>query len=345
MNLTKLLNFDDLFVNFFDSMSTYVDAIGRIAAAILGAVVFLYVAGKVWSTIARNEPLDILPLFRPIIIFILCVNFQGIVITPMHYALSPLRTYTNGLVEKLEKNSHSKVDKIIENAQEQRKKAIQDDPDAWGLTKTISIGIENIKEWLISTILDICSFLKSAVYIIMNFIRIFCLVLLAMLGPFAFALSLLPNFENSLTNWFSKYISIYLWAPIFNIINILLGNAELFLAEKVVSIAGSTGMWGLMVLLIVIYIIGAYVFLSTPTFATWIVQGGASSAEFDTLKKGAGGAGMVAAVGGGVAGLTGGFAAKSTIKPATSVTQRGINAAGSLLSGKLGSMWSKLQGK
>jgi hypothetical protein len=305
--LIKLLNFDDMFVNFFNTMSTYVDAIGRIASVILGTAVFFYVAAKVWSMVARNEPLDIFPLFRPIIIWVLCLNFQSIVITPMHYALSPLRTYTNGLAEKLEKNSQAKVNGIVDKAQEERKKAIKDDPDAWGITKAISVGIENIKEWLVSTILSVCSFFKGAIYIIMNFIRIFCLVLLAMLGPFTIALSLIPGFENNISMWLSKYISIYLWAPIFNIINILLGNAEVFLAEKVVGVVGSTGLWGLMVLLIVVYILGAYVFLSTPTFATWIVQAGAGAGEMQTLMRGAKLAGGVAA---GTAGWGGGRGAK-----------------------------------
>lgn len=261
VNLMKLLNFDSLFTSFFDSMSVYVNAIGNIAAGVLGSFVFLYVAAKVWSLIARNEPLDIFPLFRPILIFIFCINFQGLVITPMHYVLSPLRTYTNGLAEKSGANSKARVDAIVEKAQNERKEAIRKDPDAWGIEKAISLGIENIKEWLMSTILSICSFFKGAVYIIMNFIRIFCLVLLAMLGPFAFVLSLLPGFESGLGSWFSKYISIYIWAPIFNIICILLDNAELFLAERLVSVSGSTGIWGLMVMLVVIYIIGAYVFL------------------------------------------------------------------------------------
>jgi hypothetical protein len=337
----------------------------------------LYVAAKVWSLVTRNEPLDIFPLFRPIVIFILCISFQGLVITPMHYVLSPLRTYTNGLVEKLERSSQGKVSDIVSSAQEQRKKAIEEDPDSWGITKVVSIGIENLKEWLISTILDICSFFKSAVYIIMNFIRIFCLVLLAMLGPIAFALSLIPSFENGLSGWFAKYISIYLWAPIFNIICILLGNAEVFLAERVMSVAGSTGIWGLAVLLIVVYIIGAYVFLSTPTFATWIVQGGASAMELSTLTKGAAVAG---AVGGGAAGIASGKGAKigqaagivaggaaggaigaavgglrkgssmasgmvSGAKAGTSIAQRGMSIGSSLLGGKFGSAWSKLQGK
>jgi hypothetical protein len=368
VNLMKLLEFDSLFVDFFNSMSMYVDAVGRIAATIVGIVVFLYIAGKTWTTYARNEPLDIFPFFRPIIIFILCVNFQSIVVIPIHYTLSPLRTYTNGLAEKLSTNSAAKVDEIIGTAQEQRKQAIRDGEEEYGvfskIGKAISLGLENLKEWLMSTILSICSLFKVAVYIIMNFIRIFCLVLLAMLGPFAFALSLLPTFDNGVGNWFAKYISIYLWAPIFNIIGILLDMAELFLAERVVSVAGSTGIWGLMVLLIVIYIIGAFVFLSTPTFATWIVQNGANASEMGTMMKGAGIAGAFAASAGG---MGGGIAAKGGAGGATAAggvigavagaassqgarfsgalsgVKKGASVANSLMKGKFGDAWNKFR--
>lgn len=296
VNLMKLLDFDNLFVSFFNTMSTYVNAMGAIVAAILSSIGIFYLVAKAWPLIVQNEPLNIYPLFRPIIIFIICTNFQGIVITPTHYVLSPLRTYTRGLAEKSGNSNKARVDDIVDKAQLQRKNAIKDS-DSWGVTKAISLGIENLKEWLMTTILNICSFFKSAVYIIMNFIRIFCMVLLAMFGPFAFALSLIPGFESGLGSWFSKYISIYLWAPIFNIICVMLDNAELFLAEKIIGVAGSTGIWGLMVLLIVVYIIGAYTFISTPTFATWIVQGGA---DIGQMMRGVATAGAVAS---GVAGM------------------------------------------
>jgi hypothetical protein len=365
VNLMKLLDFDGLFVSFFNKMSTYVNAIGGIAAAILGSIGIFYLVAKAWPLLVQNEPLNIYPLFRPIIIFVICTNFQGIVITPMHYALSPLRTYTRRLAEKSESNNKARVDAIIDKAQDQRKAAIKDDPDSWGITKAISLGIENLKEWLMTTILSICSFFKSAVYIIMNFIRIFCMVLLAMFGPFAFVLSIIPGFENGLGNWFSKYISIYLWAPIFSIISILLDNAELFLAERIIGVAGSTGIWGLMVLLIVVYIIGAYTFISTPTFASWIVQGGA---EIGQLTRGVAIAGALAAgaagwgagkgakvaqgasvasggvvggvVGAADAGIKGGgwhgmaSGAVSGAKTGAKVAERGINIASNLLRGK-----------
>lgn len=71
----------------------------------------------------------------------------------------------------------------------------------------------SIKEWL-SEILKI--FYEAAALCI-NTIRTFHLVVLVILGPLAFGISVFDCFQNTLTVWIARYINFILWLPVANI--------------------------------------------------------------------------------------------------------------------------------
>jgi conjugative transposon TraJ protein len=303
------IDFDALFKELFDKMSVKVDDIGLIVSGVVGLGTLFYFAAKTWSKLAQGEPIELYPLLRPAVIVFLCLNFQALVITPTHYILSPLRTYTNGLVKSMQTDTKEKVAALSRKTEEAREVARKNEPEkAWyerALDSVASVW-ENIKAWLLNILLNVLSLLKDAVYLIMNCLRIFFLIFLGMVGPIAFALSLFPGFEGSLTNWYAKYISIWLWAPICNIISVILGLVELRVVEVMYDASSVEGL-GMFVMLIVFYILGAYAYLSLPTLASWVVQGGASAMEMAPMLRGAHKAaltagGVSAAVGGNVAG-------------------------------------------
>jgi conjugative transposon TraJ protein len=340
------IDFDTLFTDLFDKMSERVDDIGLIVSGIVGLGTLFYFAAKIWGKLASGEPLDILPLLRPAVIVFLCLEFQSIVITPTHYILSPLRTYTNKLVKDMQADSKNRIKELSDRAEHERDQAIAEDPDrAWyeKIGDSISSIWANIKEWLLNIILNIFSFFKEAVYLIMNCLRIFFLIFLGMVGPIAFALSLFPGFEGSLTNWYAKYVSIWLWAPICNIISVILSLVELRVVEVMYSATGTggSGSLAMFIMLIVFYILGAYAYLSLPTLATWVVQGGASALELAPMLKGAHKAALVAggtsaAAGGNVAGRAGNIADRLSggkLSGAANSVKSGLNRINRALGG------------
>ncbi|MDR1056458.1 MAG: hypothetical protein LBL90_11725 [Prevotellaceae bacterium] len=283
------LDFEKVFQDIFNALSGRIGDIGSIVAGIIGIGALFYFASKTWGALARNEPIDIYPLLKPLVIVFLCLNFNNTVIAPTHYILSPLRTYTIKLVSDVQQEHKNLIDQVIDKAKEDRKKEQDKTDRKWWEKLGDSIGniMFNIGTFLLKFLLEILSLAKQAIYVIMNFLRLFFLIILGMVGPIAFTLSLFPSFENSLSNWFAKYISIYLWAPVCNIISIILSQAEGVLAK--LTLIGTDGMsfTAMAVMLVVFYVIGFYSYLSIPTIATWIVQGGASSLELASTLQGA----------------------------------------------------------
>jgi hypothetical protein len=298
------LDFEKFFQNIFNSLSGRIGDIGSIVAGIIGIGALFYFAGKTWGALSRNEPIDIYPLLKPLAVVFVCLNFNAVVIAPTHYILSPLRTYTIRLVSNAQQENKNLIDRVVDKAKKDRKKEQDARDRKWWEKLGDSIGniMFNIGVFLLKFLLEILSLAKQAIYVIMNFLRLFFLIILGMVGPIAFTLSLFPSFENSLSNWFAKYISIYLWAPVCNIISIILSQAEFTLTNLMFTNTTGMSFTTITVMLVVFYIIGFYSYLSIPTIATWIVQGGASSLELAGTLQGARKAALIAGGAGAAAG-------------------------------------------
>jgi conjugative transposon TraJ protein len=304
------LDFERTFQDIFDKLSANIADIGSIVAGIIGIGALFYFAGKTWGALARNEPIDIYPLLKPLVITFLCLNFYSVVITPMHYILSPLRTYTVSLASDAKLKSESAREVILKKAQERRKaekeaqKAKRREPrvtengiilpDSYvsNFVRELWDGVTpEIKNVILQVLIEVSSIARNVIYFAMNCLRLFFLIILGMIGPIAFTLSLFPSFEGSLSNWFAKYISIYLWAPVCNIVSIILNQIELLMTENLLL---SSGGWSADVILIIFYVIGFGCYLSIPTIATWAVQGGASAMELGSALQSARKAALIA---------------------------------------------------
>jgi hypothetical protein len=146
--------------------------------------------------------------------------------------------------------------------------------------------VPSVGKVVLQVLLEVLSLARDVVYFVINCLRLFFLIILGMVGPIAFTLSLFPSFENSLSNWFAKYISIYLWAPVCNIVGIILSQIELLMTETLVF-GTSDSSSSTSIVLIVFYVIGIGCYLSVPTIATWAVQGGASAMELSSTLQSA----------------------------------------------------------
>jgi conjugative transposon TraJ protein len=317
------IDFEKTFHDLFDKLSVNITDIGSIVAGIIGIGALFYFASKTWSALARNESIDIYPLLKPLVIIFLCLNFYTIVVTPMHYILSPLRTYTAKLAKDVKSNNKVAMDAIWEKSKEKRKQeskvreALRKSRGGIRKAKYGVIGaiLPNVADYVwtevapevgeivLQVLLQVLSLARDIIYFIINCLRLFFLIILGMIGPIAFALSLFPSFENSLSNWFAKYVSIYLWAPVCNIVSIILSQIELLMTESLVFSNSSDSHWSVSLVLIIFYVIGIGCYLSVPTIATWAVQGGASAMELSSTlqsaRKSALLAGGIAAAGSG----------------------------------------------
>ena len=63
-------------------------------------------------------------------------------------------------------------------------------------------------------------------------IRTFFLIVLAILCPIAFAISVYDGFQATLTQWITRYISVYLWLPVSDLFSSILARIQVLMLQK-----------------------------------------------------------------------------------------------------------------
>ena len=105
---------------------------------------------------------------------------------------------------------------------------------------------------------------------------------LSILGPISFALSCWDGFQASLSQWFVRYISIYLWLPVSDLFSSVLARIQvLMLRQDIEQLSdpnfipdGSNGVY------ITFLIIGIIGYFTIPTVANWIIQAGGGAGNY-----------------------------------------------------------------
>ena len=97
------------------------------------------------------------------------------------------------------------------------------------------------------------------------------LIALGLMGPFVFAFSLIPSFENNIMGWLARYIQISFWIPLtslIDMINIKLKGAMLHAlqgADFIPTLAAP-------IHLLVLDVVTLLCLLAVPTMAGWVIQ-------------------------------------------------------------------------
>ena len=151
-------------------------------------------------------------------------------------------------------------------------------------------------------------------YEVIDTIRTFFLVVLAILGPIAFAISVWDGFQSTLTQWICRYIQVYLWLPVSDMFSTILAKIQVLMLQSDIermqadpnfSLDSSDGVY------IVFMIIGIIGYFTIPTVAGWIIQAGGMGSYGRNVNQTAGRAGsMTGSVAGAAAGNMVGRAGK-----------------------------------
>jgi len=315
------MNFDNLhqiLANLYQNMMPLcADMIG-IAKGLAGLGALFYVAYRVWQALSRAEPVDVFPLLRPFAIGLCIMFFPTIVLGTINAVLSPVVKGAHTIMEKqivnvealqakkdaLEYDARLREGKAwLVNSEEWDKE--MKDLGIWDTPEIVSMWSErlwyDIKAWFREVVRDFFELLFNAAALTIDTLRTFFLVVLAILGPIAFAFSIYDGFQATLTQWLTRYISIYLWLPVSDIFSAVLSKIqELMLLQDIALLEdpgyipdGSTGIH------IVFLIIGIIGYFTIPTVAGWIIQSGGAGAFGSAVNKSAAKAGGIA---GGLAG-------------------------------------------
>ncbi|KAF5054100.1 hypothetical protein DSECCO2_391570 [anaerobic digester metagenome] len=319
-------NLHQILANLYQEMLPLCGNMIGIAKGLAGLGALFYVAYRVWQALSRAEPIDVFPLLRPFAIGLCIMFFPTLVLGTINAVMSPIVKGTNGILQSQTmdmKEFQRQKDQLEYEARVREGKAWLVDDKVYdqkmkdlGITDTpeiISMWGErlwyDIKAWFRQVIRDFFELLFNASALVIDTIRTFFLVVLAILGPIAFAFSIYDGFQSTLTQWLARYISVYLWLPISDLFSSVLARIQtLMLQLDIKELSdpnyvpdGSNGVY------IVFLIIGIIGYFTIPTVAGWIIQSGGGGAYSSAVNKTATKAGGIAGgVAGSVAGNVGG---------------------------------------
>jgi len=99
-------------------------------------------------------------------------------------------------------------------------------------------NLKNSFKVILSEFLEL---LFQAAALCVNTVRIFYLVVLAIVGPLVFGLSVFDGFKHVLGAWLGRYIHIFLWLPVCNIFGSLIGQIQQEMLKVDISQLQSAG--------------------------------------------------------------------------------------------------------
>lgn len=296
--------------NVYNTMIVHCSDLIAIGRGIAGFAATWYIAYRVWGHIARAEPIDFYPLLRPFVIGFAISIFPS-VIALINGVMQPTVAGTAAIVS----DSNQAVATLLQ----QKQAALQQsndwqmyvgasgsgDEEKWeqlsgeadngvlsGLSNPVkfqlakaSYNLKNsIKVWL-SELLQV---LFEAAALCINTVRTFYLIILAILGPLVFGLSVFDGLHHVLVNWLARYFNVFLWLPIANIFGSLINQIQEEMIKLDIAQIQATGQttFGSTDAAYIIFLIMAIVgYLTVPSVANYIVNAGSMGAHLAKLSK------------------------------------------------------------
>ncbi len=301
--LLMAIDFDNLHQilrNLYEEMMPLCSQMTGVAKGIAGLGALFYVAYRVWQSLSRAEPVDVYPLLRPFMIGFCIMFFPTVVLGTINSVLSPVVTGTNGILQTqtLDMNQYREQKDRLEfeamkrnpetsylvDKEEFDKKlddlGITDAPEICGMY--IDRAMYNTKKWFQELFRNLLELMFQAAALVIDTLRTFFLVVLSILGPISFAISVWDGFQATLTQWFVRYISIYLWLPVSDLFSSVLARIQVLMLQKDIEQLTDPNFIpdGSNAVYITFLIIGIIGYFTIPTVAGWIVQAGGGAGNY-----------------------------------------------------------------
>lgn len=308
----------------YDQMMPLCSNMVGVAKGIAGLGALFYVAHRVWQSLSRAEPIDVYPLLRPFAIGLCIMFFPSVVLGTINSIMSPVVQGTHGMLqsetfdmqkyaEQKDKLEYEAMRRNPETAYLVDNEIFEAQLDELGITDAgqiagmyIERGLYNAKKWIREAFREILEVIFKAAALVIDVIRTFFLIVLAILGPIAFAISVWDGFSSTLTQWITRYVSVYLWLPVSDLFSTILARLQSLMlqadiermqADPNFSLDSSDAIY------IVFLIIGIVGYFTIPTVAGWIISAGGMGNFGKNINQTATKGGAIA---GGAAGAAGG---------------------------------------
>lgn len=322
-------NLHELLRSLYDEMLPLSADMATVAKGIAGLGALFYVALKVWQALSRAEPIDVFPLLRPFAIGLCIMFFPTIVLGTINAVMSPVVKGTNAMLE----NQVLDLNKLQEQKDLLEREAMLRNPETaylvsdeefdkkldelgWSPSDLVAISgmymereMYDLKKSIRDWFRELLEVLFQASALVIDTIRTFFLIVLSILGPIAFAISIWDGFQSTLTQWLTRYISVYLWLPIADMFSSMLAKIQSLIIERDIDmLADPTYIPDTSNTVYIIFmLIGIVGYFTVPTVAGWVIQAGGAGNFMRNVNSTASKTGNIAGAGtGAVAGNIGG---------------------------------------
>ncbi len=289
-------NLHEMLRSLYDEMMPLTADMAAIAKGIAGLGALFYVALKVWQALSRAEPIDVFPLLRPFAIGLCIMFFPTMVLGTINAVMSPVVKGTHAMLE----DQVLDLNKLQQQKDQLEREAMLRNPETaylvsdeefdkkldelgWSPSDLATMSgmyldrqaykIEKaIKEWF-RNLLEI---LFQAAALVIDTIRTLFLIVLSILGPIAFAISVWDGFQSTLTQWLTRYISVYLWLPISDMFSSILAKIQSLILERDIDMLSDPTFIPdtSNTVYIIFMLIGIVGYFTIPTVAGWVIQAG-----------------------------------------------------------------------
>ncbi|MGY4538184.1 conjugative transposon TraJ protein [Mucilaginibacter sp. UYNi724] len=260
-----------------------------VARGIAGFATLWYIGARIWKHLAAAEPVDVYPLLRPFAIGFCILAFPA-VLGLINGVLQPVVTATQGMVT----NTNEAIARLLADgkpdAADVSPNDSNSDPDKWyqyshpdgsttdkGSSNPISDAFSgwSIKNWARKFIAELLNVLFQAAALCLDTIRTFKLIVLAILGPLCFGLSIFEGFQHSLKQWLARYVNVFMWLPVANIFGAIIAKIQ---ENMIIGIQngnlGGNDLGNTNTAYLIFLLIGIVGYFTVPSVASYIMNVG-----------------------------------------------------------------------
>lgn len=322
-------NLHQILRSLYEEMMPLCSEMAGVAKGIAALGALFYVAYRVWQSLSRAEAIDVFPMLHPFAVGLCIMFFPTVVLGTLNGVLSPVVQGTAKMLDgqTLDMQKYREQKDMLEYEAMMRNPETaylvsneefdkQLDELGWGPEDMATMagmyidrGAYNMEKNIRDFFREVLELMFQAAALVIDTIRTFFLVVLSILGPIAFAISVWDGFQSTLTQWICRYVQVYLWLPVSDLFSTILAKIQVLMLQNDISelqnnpnfsIEASNGVY------IVFLIIGIIGYFTIPTVAGWIIQAGGMGSYGQNIGKATGRVG-------GIAGATAGAAVGNAV--------------------------------
>ncbi len=314
--------FSNTLAQTYEELIHLTDPMMEVAMAIGGLGALLFVSKHVFHALAHGEAIDIYPLLRPFTIGICILLFPYLVLGTIDSIMEPICSVTEGLgvdkVEEMERlkeecrikqsavhiknekpyrlspDEYQKAQELVFNNRVDLEDAKDETDVPFSPTAFGEILSDKLEALIDKGVRDLCDLVLTCFTMGIEFMSVFMRLVLSVIGPIVFAISIFTGLESGLQMWISRYITFWLWIPVGNILKSFLAGINMVMIKNDIAsldqVLASNDFGNIEFsdsMMIVFYVFAAAGFAAIPTIAGWIVEaGGGAGALGSAIKSG-----------------------------------------------------------